>query len=66
MKAFKYNVDKCFAAACNSLGKEMGVSTKQNVGFEPAFSQKKSKKRKLSTYQKIENVCLTNLVKLFI
>lgn len=66
MKTFKYNVDKCFDAACHSLGKEMKVSTKQNEGFDPAFSRKKNKKRKLSTYQKIENVCLTNLVKLFI
>lgn len=63
MKTFNYDIDDCFNAACNSLGREMGISSKPNSHLR---SDKKFFVKKISLYEKVEFAILLIFAKLFI
>ncbi|WHF50332.1 hypothetical protein QGN23_07695 [Chryseobacterium gotjawalense] len=66
MKTFNYDIDDCFDAACNSLGKEMGISSKTNSHLSIDKKFFVTKKKKISLYEKFEFALLLIFVKLFI
>ncbi|MDQ0476929.1 MULTISPECIES: hypothetical protein [Chryseobacterium] len=66
MKTFNYDIDDCFNAACNSLGREMGISSKPNSHLRSDKKFFVKKKKKISLYEKVEFAILLIFAKLFI